>query len=216
MIALVGILLALFSILLVNEWLWKKKIIEGELARKSVHISIGTFGAFWPFFMPWQHIQIIALAAVIFIIFMRKAKVFNSIYGVKRRSWGDLIAPITIGVIAMFEPSKWIFAAAVLHIALADGLAAVIGTRYGKHNTYKVFWNTKSVIGTMTFWIVSLSILVWALVLNPPVVTGLTLPVLLWLPLMAASVENISPFGFDNLFVPLLVVGALGPLQFIG
>ena len=37
-----------------------------------------------------------------------------------------------------------LFAAAMLHLSIADGLAAVIGTKYGKGNTYKVFASARA------------------------------------------------------------------------
>lgn len=212
MIIIVGACAFVFSILLLNEWLWQNKIIKGELARKFMHISIGTFGAFWPFFMSWHQVRVIALISVLFIILIRTFKIFGSVYDIERKSWGDLIGPVTIGLLAVIEPSTWIFTAAVLHIALADGLAAVIGSKFGKKNSYKIFWNKKSIAGTLTFWIVSFSILAWVLILNPLEFSGLTMTTLLWLPLLAASVENISPFGSDNFFVPLLIFTVLSPL----
>jgi dolichol kinase len=47
----------------------------------------------------------------------------------------------------------------MLHVALADGFAAIIGTKYGRAWAYKVFGQTKTIIGSMTFWVVSLCIL---------------------------------------------------------
>jgi dolichol kinase len=44
-------------------------------------------------------------------------------------------------------------------MSLADGLAAVIGTRYGNRQKYLVLGYTKSVLGTLTFFVVSLGIL---------------------------------------------------------
>lgn len=215
MIIVAVVLTFIFLVLLVNEWLWRNKIIKGELARKLVHLTIGTFGAFWPFFMSWGQVQFVTFLAVGAIIFMRITKLFSSVYDIKRHSWGDLIAPSTIGLLALAQPPTWIFAVAVLHISLADGFAAIIGSKYGKHNHYKVLWNNKSVAGTFAFWIVSFSILSWLLVAGPLDFGGFSLPILLWLPLIAAGLENISPHGSDNFFVPVLIAGTLGSMQFL-
>lgn len=215
MILVIGTLAFVFATLLLNEYLWKKKILKGEGSRKFMHILIGSYGAFWPFFMSWRQIQLITFLAVSFIIFIRVTGIFHSVYSVRRKSWGDLVAPGTMGLLALFEPTKLVFAAAVLHIALADGLAAVIGTRYGKGNTYKVLWNKKSVIGTMTFMIMSFNILVWLFVRGEVGFTPITLPALFIIPFSTAYIENISPWGSDNLFVPLTVVALLGTLQIV-
>lgn len=215
MVIIVGACAFVFCILLLNEWLWRKQIIKGELARKFMHICAGTFSAFGPFLMSWHQLRIVMLMSIFFIILMRIFHIFKSIYDIKRRSWGDLIGPITIWLLAVIETQKWVFVAAVLHIALADGLAAVIGCKYGKKNSYKVLWGKKSIVGTLTFWVVSFSILAWVLILSPPEFSGFTLTTLLWLPIMGALVENISPFGSDNFFVPILIVIVLSPLQFV-
>ncbi|MDZ7786482.1 MAG: hypothetical protein U5L95_05175 [Candidatus Saccharibacteria bacterium] len=215
MILVLGTLAFVFAVLLLNEYLWKKKILKGEGSRKFIHMLIGTYGAAWPFFMSWEQIKFVAFLAVGFIIFMRLSGIFHSVYSVRRKSWGDLVAPGTIGILAILEPSKLVFAAAVLHIALADGLAAVIGTRYGKGNTYRVLWNKKSVVGTLTFVIMSFNILVWLYVRGEVGFTPITLPALLVIPFATAYIENISPWGTDNLFVPLTVVALLGSLQVV-
>ncbi len=215
MIVVFSTLTFVFATLLLNEYLWKKKILKGEGSRKFMHILIGSFGAFWPFFMTWRQIQFVAFLAVVFIIFMRFSGIFHSVYSVRRKSWGDLVAPATIGLLATLQPSKLVFTAAVLHIALADGLAAVIGTRYGSKNTYKVLWNKKSVIGTATFIVMSFNILVWLFVRGEVGFTPISLPALFIIPFVSAYIENIAPWGSDNLFVPLTVVALLGMLQII-
>ena len=109
MLEVLGTLGIVFVILLLNEYLWKKRILRGEASRKFMHIIIGTFGAFWPFFLTYGQIFIISMGALGFIILLRYTKVFRSLYTVRRKSWGDLIAPATIGILATLEPTKLVF-----------------------------------------------------------------------------------------------------------
>lgn len=206
-------LFIIFLTLVLNEYLWRKKLLHGEAARKFVHILIGMWGAFWPFYLEWAEIVFICALAVAFFGIMRIVPYFKSFYDIKRKSYGDIIGPATIGLLALIQPSVWVFTAAVLHIALADGFAAVIGTKYGWRRQYKILGNIKSIIGTAVFWTVSLGILASGAILAEPGLNGLSLFVLLWLSAGAAYLENISPFGLDNLFVPLLIVAVLQPLQ---
>lgn len=215
MFGIVSTLSAVFLVLVLNELLWRKKILKGESARKFIHIIIGIYGAFWPFYLSWQDIQIIGVVALVFILFMRLSGFFNSVYQIKRRSWGDLIGPGTIVLLALLEPSVWVFTAAVLHIALADGFAALVGEKYGQNSRYKILGNTKSVFGTVTFWITSFIILSAGATLATPGLSGLSLPILLGLSATAAYLENISPYGFDNFAVPMLIYLVLQPLQII-
>jgi phytol kinase len=88
-----------------------------------------------------------------------------------------------------------------MQMSLADGLAAVVGLKYGAKNAYRIAGNKKSIIGTFTFLIVSFTILtIYALHFGT-----IGIPVILSSAVVATLIENISPFGLDNLLVPLLV-----------
>jgi phytol kinase len=107
-------------------------------------------------------------------------------------------------LIALLEPNKWIFLAAMLHLALADAMAALIGKRYGKSTKYKVFGQSKSLIGSLTFYIISLAIT--TIVVNFTPLGQASLPVLLLLPPLVTLAENVSFFGSDNFVIPAVVV----------
>lgn len=84
-----------------------------------------------------------------------------------------------------------------------DGLAAVIGRRFGLMK-YHIFGNTKSYVGSLTMLIVSFlvcTVILWA---ATPVFWGIILLQALILAVFATIVEAVSPFGLDNLTVPLL------------
>jgi dolichol kinase len=94
-----------------------------------------------------------------------------------------------------------VYAVALLHMSLADGLAAVVGDRYGHGSTYHIFGTKKSRLGTLTFLCVSLAILV-AFSVQQGVSLGI------WLPLIAAGatiLENFAIRGLDNLLIPVFV-----------
>lgn len=203
------------SLLIFAEVLWRKKHIKGETARKFVHIIVGVLLAFWPFFVNWSTVQIACFIAVGLIALMHLTKIFKSVYDINRRSWGDMIGPATVGLIALLEPNKSIFAAAILNLALADGLAALIGTKYGKGHRYKILKQVKSVVGTLTFFVISLFITAWVILFSHAGFSQTAWPVIIILPIMATILENFSPYGTDNFFIPLLVVGVLQALQFI-
>jgi dolichol kinase len=93
-----------------------------------------------------------------------------------------------------------------MQMALADGLAAIIGVQYGNRLKYLVFKHPKSVAGTLTFFVVSTSILLayghWS-------GQSLTASYILVVSLMATALENVAVWGLDNLLVPLLVATLL-------
>lgn len=205
---------AIFVILMVGEWLWESKCLNGEFGRKFIHISVGTFIAFWPFYMSFGWIRLISLALLLVVMASRQLKVFSAVHTVDRKSLGDILFACGVGLTALLTSSHWIFMAAILHLSLADGLAAIAGKRFGKNHQYKILGYTKSFIGTGTFLVVSLIIVSVALTQGT---TGeiMVLPLLIWLPVVTSVIENIGVYGLDNVLVPLLIVLALSRLHFV-
>ncbi len=201
-------ILAAFTFLGIIEYISRtRQKIHSEVTRKIVHMTAGVVVATWPFYFKWWEIGLMSLAMLFVVAIVIQYKVFQSIHTVNRRSFGEILFAIAIGILAFFDGSHWIFAAAMLHLGLADGFAAVIGVKYGKrtHTQYKVFGNQKSLVGTLTFFVVSVIITSayfavtnthdWQLFIAVPVITTL--------------VENVAVYGTDNLLVPLVVAGLL-------
>ena len=177
-----------------------------EIIRKFIHISVATFAAFWPFFMSWNNVELMSLLLFLGVVVSKRLAFFRSIHDVKRLTWGEIFFPVSIGIAALLSGNQWIFAAAMLHLGLADGLAAVSGTLFGHKHRYKVLGHTKSRFGTITFWVCSFLIILVCGVLNGPHDGVATL---VWLPALATLFENIGIAGSDNLIVPLLIVVTL-------
>jgi len=206
MIAAALVVLATFCILVGAEYLSRAKQIHTELTRKLVHVAVGSFVAFWPFFLSWRSIQLLSLAFFIVICISIKLNIFRSIHAVERNVMGELLFAIVIGVLAVICTNPWVFMAAMLHLSLADGLAAVIGLGWGDTNTYKVFGRTKSIAGTVAFIAVSFGILV---VYAAFAHSSTSLATIFWLPFLAGITENIAVYGTDNLVMPLLIASVL-------
>ncbi len=203
-----------FGLLIFSEWLWRHKKLRGEEARKFVHLTVGTFVAFWPYFMSFRAIQIISLGFLAVVLISQRYNVFKSIHGVGRTTWGEALFAIGVGLAATLTTSKGIFTAAILHLSIADGLAAIVGGHFGKDNTYHIGKQSKSMAGTLAFWVASLAIVSLTVTLDPTL-TSAAIPLLIWLPLAATLTENIGIWGIDNVLVPLLIIAALSSLQLL-
>lgn len=210
MLAVIICLGGIFAILVTGEILYKQKILEGEYLRKFVHISSGTFIAFWPWLVSWRQIQAISLAMLAVVIFNHRSKTIHMGGNIARQTYGGMLLPVGVLACALLTDIKIFFALAVLHMALADGLAAVIGTAYGKKYEYKVFHQLKTLVGSMTFWLVSVCILGIGLLFVHDIISFQHYALLLiFLPPILAFLENLAVFGFDNVVVPVAVVLAL-------
>jgi phytol kinase len=205
--------ITVFCILLASELLWRSNKIKDESARKFVHMSVGAFVAFWPFFMSWQSIQFISLAFLSIILVSYRLNVFHAIHNVKRKTMGEIWFAVVIGLVATFIQSKWIFWAAIMHMALADGFAAIIGTALGRKSRYKVFGQTKSLAGSSMFWIVSIGLLALIVAVSPSEFSHSSKIILTLLPITATLLENVSPKGADNVIVPIFIALALSSLS---
>jgi dolichol kinase len=116
------------------------------------------------------------------------------------------LAPLTVLVLAYFEPANIVFAAACLHVALADGFAAIVGVRFGKANTYKILSNSKSIAGTATFFVMSVLIMMGVMIFGG-VDISISLAALLLVSASTTLVENLAFSSIDNTLIILTVVG---------
>lgn len=188
------------AILLFAEWGWRRHWLSGEIGRKFVHITVGTFVAFWPFFMGWSEIRLLSLSFFVVVLIAMRLKIFRAIGSVQRPTYGELFFALSVGALTIITNVDSIYAVAILMMALADGFAAIIGTRYGRENKYHLFSRTKSWAGTATFFVISLGLLIgYSLFSN----AGLAWEYVLAAAVGATIIENLAALGFDNLLVPV-------------
>ncbi|HSX45935.1 MAG TPA: hypothetical protein VLG27_02940 [Candidatus Saccharimonadia bacterium] len=195
-------LLAVFVILVANEIWWRKRRTHGEFSRKFVHVTVGSFVAFWPFFLSWRTVEWLSLAFVVVVLISKALNIFTAIHSVQRLTWGELCFALSVGTVAFATHDKWIYMASLLQMSIADGLAAVVGVRFGRSNTYTILKRTKSMVGTLTFFVASVIILT---VYKKYSGDHLTTQFIIGLSVLASLLENVSINGLDNLFVPLVV-----------
>ena len=141
-------------VLLASEYLWRKKIVKGERARKFIHILAGVWMAFWPFYISFDAIFILGSFSFVLLLYSRFTNLFHAIYAVKRTTYGELFFALAIMLCAYLGKEPWIYTTSILLLALADGGAAVVGRFWGMHNQYKVFGSKnliKSISGTGAF-----------------------------------------------------------------
>ena len=194
MLNIIFSLAAIFILLVVTEGLWRRRKLGDEMTRKAVHISVAVFVAFWPYYMTYSQIKLLALAFLVVIIISRYFHIFKGMMNVKRKTLGDLFFPLSILILAILEPQHILFTIALLNVGLADGIAALVGKKYGKKNTYKVFGQAKSIAGSVSFVLVSFIIIVLAKHFTNENVAGLTWLNVFIVPIVLSVVENISVY----------------------
>ena len=117
----------------------------------------------------------------------------------RKRNLGLVLYPVSVSAVVLLEilgvigPGSAV--SGVLIMGLGDGLAAVVGTKWGRHG-YAVYGKyRKSIEGSLAMAMVTASCALFF--------TAMSLPYALLLALIMALVENLSPSTVDNVSVPL-------------
>ncbi len=178
---------------------------DSEIVRKIVHIGTGNVILLaWWFNIPASIGIAASILASLFTLLSYRFPLLPGINSVGRKSFGTFFYSVSIGVlIAWFWYLKQPLYAAlgILIMAWGDGLAALIGQRFGKHKYY-VFGGQKSLEGSLTMTIVSF-IISSLILLNVQSNTWQTWLVSVFVAMVATGLEAISFLGIDNLTVPL-------------
>jgi phytol kinase len=195
--------IAVGLIVLLSELVWrnKKQGKNRELGRKIVHMSVGALLAFSPYFLHWYEIEIISFSFFIVIVISKSLNIFTSIHAVDRKTFGEIFFALSFGLVALVTHEKSIYLAAILLMSIADGAAAIMGIYFGKNNFYRVFGTRKSVVGTTSFFVCSLIILL--LVKSQSGLNG-TYAYLPAIAVVATVLENVSVWGADDITVPIV------------
>ena len=197
------------AIVLTAELLHRYTNTKPEYVRKVVHIGTGNVILLaWLLELPgWVGITSGVLAGVITLV-SYYFPILPGVNSVDRKSLGTFFYAVSIGIsVGVFWQLKLPHygVIGILIMAWGDGLAAIIGQRFGKH-PYTIFGNTKSWEGTSTMLVVSyaiISIVLFSVQGNIWQTWAVGIPVAI----AATSVESIAQWGLDNLSVPLLSAG---------
>ncbi len=176
-----------------------------ELTRKIVHIGTGNVILLaWLLRLPtWVGITAAVLAGIAALI-SYQLPILPGVNSVGRKSLGTFFYAVSIGLLtAIFWPIQHPAYAVIgiLIMAWGDGLAAIVGQKFGTH-PYQIWGNQKSVEGTTTLVLVSYVITTGILLFVSGNCVGTWL---VGVPVAIAAIflESISQWGIDNLTLPI-------------
>ncbi len=180
--------------------------VGAEFTRKFVHISASHAPLLaWLFGLPGWLCLGICLVFVAIAYASYYLPVLPAIDGVGRKTRGVFYyaLSITLLVLWFWQIGQPQYAAmGTLVMGWGDGLAALIGKRWGKQ-TFWVNGNVRTIEGSLAMAIASYLVMVAVLFLAQP-----SPPAAIWLvpipvAMVATTLEAISPGGTDNLTVPI-------------
>lgn len=201
-IATIYLLILIFS----AELLSRSFQTDSELTRKIVHIGTGNIILLaWWLNIPRIILIWASVIASLMAIISYNLPILPSVNSVKRKSLGTLFYAISIGILTFLFWQKGLKLYAVIGILVmsyGDGMAALIGQKWGKH-PYQIIGNKKSWEGTLTMTFVSFIIALIIFTLTNGW-QGQNLIVAVIMAICATILETFSQIGIDNLTVPVL------------
>lgn len=194
------------SILLLATFFNQKKYLSNESSRKFIHITVGS--GWWIIAINFFTSTLWAMIVPLIFIFINSISLkFNIVKAMERdqnnSGIGTVYYAISLTILAFFcfqgYLPMYIGGMGIFAMTFGDGFASIIG-RHFPSKTFLIFKNRKSLLGSFTVFFLSFfSSLCFLLLYNPEKAFSNALLV----GFFALLMESLSPFGLDNLTVPL-------------
>ena len=182
-----------------------------EQSRKVLHIMVGNIAFLLPIFETKEVMAFIAAGPFIFFTFLMSPHTpIKSIRGktsAAGHGMGLVYYSITWTILAyLFFDNMVVIAIGILAMSYGDGFASIIGLKYGKKK-YNIFGDEKSYIGSIAMFVFTFITIIIAIIYYNITNTFNLLLILIFISLIAAVIEGLTPKGFDNLTVPFVIAG---------
>jgi dolichol kinase len=177
-------------------------------SRKFLHIMTGNIAFILPLFETREIMAFVAAGPfILFTFLMSPYSPIKSMRGKTSEAGhglGLVYYAITWTILAyVFFDHREIIAMGILAMSYGDGLASLIGIKYGVRK-YTVFKDVKSYVGSLAMLICTFILLIIALLFYSEPLTVRTAAYLLCVSGVATIVEGVTPLGLDNLSVPFV------------
>lgn len=201
-----GLAISFFYIAAILLIAIKLQNLPFEFSRKFVHIMAANwwFIATATMTSPW----IASITPLFFVIFNAVTITFGWLPAINRqeqpKNFGTVYYALSVLFLTFISfqsgSSFALGGVGILVMGYGDGLASLVGRKFGKHS-FQLFQAKKSLEGSATMFFVTLiTLTVYLTYVNGMVM----IPLVLMLSLVATLVEAICPWGLDNILVPIV------------
>ncbi|MDD4570746.1 MAG: DUF92 domain-containing protein [Tepidanaerobacteraceae bacterium] len=214
-----GVIISMIFVVLVliaSEVIRRIGSFSTEFTRKFIHIGVSHW---WIVAMCYiKDIRYAIIPPIIFVLlnyFSYKKDLIKSMERGKDSSdLGTVYFPISLIILILLtwdggflgSDLKYLGALGALTMGYGDGFAAIIGQNFGSRK-YKVFGNEKSLEGSIGMFL--FSFMVTTIILSNSIGLDINnVRISFVVAVIAALTEALTPFGFDNLTVPIISVFA--------
>jgi phytol kinase len=206
---IIGIIVSfvfVFAVIGLSTVLSNKGLLDGEGSRKFIHIAVSNW---WIIAMFTFDDPLWASFVPLMFVFINYISYRKNVFKAMERdgSSRDLgtvyyaVSLLILAYVSFAYKVPYLGGIGILVMGYGDGFAALIGTKVGKHS-FKKYGLSKSLEGSITVFIFALlisGIFFGIYSSNLWVIKSLVIAI------SATIIELLSPNGFDNLSLPLLV-----------
>ncbi|TVQ40109.1 MAG: hypothetical protein EA384_04165 [Spirochaetaceae bacterium] len=199
----------IIAVIAIAGLLLRNGLFTPTLSRKFIHISV----AHWWLIAMLFHTRALfaAIGPATFIVFNWIAYRRHLLAAMEdpehRRNLGTVYFPISLLILVLLcyggPLPLYVGAIGVLVMGYGDGLASVVGSRWGRLRI-TLPGIDKSVLGSATMFLASgVVVALFMLRFQPTATTSLVLTAAAATAAAATLIELATPFGFDNITVPI-------------
>ncbi|MCT4663469.1 MAG: hypothetical protein N4A40_16570 [Tissierellales bacterium] len=184
----------------------KKDILSGEGSRKFIHIILGNWWLLAMFF--YDNAIWAAIVPFLFVIINYISYKKGLISAMERDGSIEDLGTVYYAI-SLFILSLWTFgierpyigAIGILVMGYGDGFAAIIGSKHG-HHKFTILRKSKSIEGSFCVFIITfiISMFIMPIIGHPVSILNSII-----LSIIATLIEALTPFGMDNLSLPLTI-----------
>lgn len=197
----------IFGLIATAELLRHRYGLSRNFTRNMIHIGVGMFSWVIPFLFtsPWPFIAgALAFSALTFLDW--RFQIFDAMSSSNPNNLGTVYFPLIAAlVVYFFWDNPPLMVAALMPLTWGDGLAPIIGKKFGRHH-YRVMDSNRTLEGSLGF-LAAAFLATWLALWIIPGVPELT-PIQAILPALTVGIvttliEAVSVVGLDNITVTL-------------
>jgi|GEM_PF-1564662 dolichol kinase len=196
----------LMAAILAGVELWRRRGgLDPELSRKAIHMGTGAVVCLFPWlFQSPVTVGLLSAGFLGLLLFLRSRKLLSAVGDVERTSVGELLFPLSVGLLFWAGHARPAFyLASLLVLVLPDAAAALVGKSYGRVLYEVELEERKSLEGSLMFFLLTfLAVFLPLLLMTDLPKAPLALEVL-QMAFLVACLEAICVGGVDNLVIPL-------------
>lgn len=212
---IIGLIISyLFVFLIIGiAYFLQNRGVSEKTTRKIVHIGVGNWIVLAVFvFYDWYFAIIGPLSFVLLNYLSYRKKIFGKSMELEGEAEtpGTVYYAIALTIVVLFfwlvggGELKWVACLGILVMTWGDGMASVFGERWGAVGAgYTIAGTRKSYIGSLAMlFFAFIALFLTMVAFNVSITDAIYRSAIL--AVIATIVEGITPYGFDNLTVPIL------------